>query len=106
MKGRLIIMPGKLQNKYWDNYIAALWALKNRINMNSNIERTNNCSTCLDFQQMQPKERIIYCKKPGKPWKIIGTYMLSLYKKHYLCIADHQSKFPVIKGWKAYWPTA
>ena len=33
------------------------------------IEKTHkNCSTCLDFQQTQPKEKIIHHEIPAKPW--------------------------------------
>ena len=56
-----------------------------------------NCSTCLDFQQMQPKEKIIQHKFPAKPWKVIGTAMYNLHNRYYLYIVDYYSKFPVIK---------
>ena len=32
-----------------------------------------NCTTCLHFQQMQPKEKIIYHDIPLHPWEVIGA---------------------------------
>ena len=66
--------------------------------MNANIEKTVKYPTCLDFQQMQPKERIIHSETLGNPWEIIGAYIFSLYSKHYLCIIDYHSRFILIKG--------
>ena len=34
---------------------------------------------------------------PSKPWDKIGADMFTLNKKHYLCIVDYHSKFPIIK---------
>ena len=68
------------------------------ININDDIEKyIQNCSTCLNFQQTQPKERMIHHDIPAKPWEIIGTDMSTLHNKNYLCIVDYPSKFPVIK---------
>ena len=65
-----------------------------------NADIANNikyCTTYLDFLQTHPKGRFIHIEIPGKPWDIIGADMFSLYNKHYLCIVDYHSKFPVIK---------
>ena len=32
-----------------------------------------------------------------RPWEVIGTDIFHLKNKHYLCIVDYNSKFPVIK---------
>ena len=32
-----------------------------------------------------------------RPWVVIGTDMLTFNNKHYLCIVDYSTKFPVIK---------
>ena len=56
-----------------------------------------NCSTCLEFQQTKPKEKIMHHKIPRKPWKVVGAYMFTLHNKTYLCIVDYHSKFPIIK---------
>ena len=34
---------------------------------------------------------------PVRPWDMIGTDRLTLNNKHYLCIEDYHSKFPIIK---------
>ena len=34
---------------------------------------------------------------PVRPWDVIGTDMLTVNNKHYLCIVDYHSKFPIIK---------
>ena len=34
---------------------------------------------------------------PGIPWESVRADIGSINKKHYLCIVDYQSKFPVIK---------
>ena len=66
--------------------------------MYSDIENNIKCcSSCLDFWWTQPKERIIHHEIQGKPWEVTGTDMFSLHNKHYLCIVDYHSKFPVIK---------
>ena len=46
---------------------------------------------------MQSKEKIIHHEVPGKPWEVVGTDMVTLHNKNYLCIVDYHSMFPVIK---------
>ena len=55
-----------------------------------------NFSTCLDFQQTQPKEKIIHHDIPLKTWEALGADIFQLNSKIYLCIVDYHSKFPVI----------
>ena len=55
------------------------------------------CVTCLESQQMQPKEKITHHDIPLRPWKVVGTDIFHFKNKHYLCIVDYNSKFPVIK---------
>ena len=75
--------------------------------MNADCENAvKNCLTCLDFQQMQPKEMINHHQMPGNPWDIIGGYMFSQYNKHYLCIVDYHSKCPISRRQKAFQQTA
>ena len=40
---------------------------------------------------------MIHHNIPVRPWDIIGTDMFTLNNKHYLCIVDYHSKFPIIK---------
>ena len=68
------------------------------IGINADIEcYSENCPTCLIFQQMQSKERLIHHNVPGRPWEVVSADMFLLYNKTYLCIVDYHSKFPVIK---------
>ena len=40
---------------------------------------------------------MIHYDIPARPWEVIGTDMFTLNNKHYLCIIDYHSKFPIIK---------
>ena len=67
-------------------------------NINDDIEKhIQNCYICLDFQQTQPKEKIIHHEIPAKPWEIFGADMFTLHNRNYLCIVDYYRKFPGIK---------
>ena len=68
------------------------------VNINDDIEKhINNCTTCVAFQQTQPKDKIIHHDIPAKPWELIGADRFNLNNKHYLCIIDYHSKFPIIQ---------
>ena len=56
-----------------------------------------SCSTCLHFQQTQPREKIIHDSIPGKPLEVIGVDMFTLNNKNYLSILDYHSKCPILK---------
>ena len=47
--------------------------------------------------QTQPKDKNIHHDSPVRQWNIIGADMFTLNNKHYLCIVDYKSKFPIIK---------
>ena len=67
-------------------------------NINANIEAyIKLCATCLEFQQMQPKEKITHYDIPLRPWKVVSADVFHFKNKHYLCTVDYNSKFPVIK---------
>ena len=53
---------------------------------------------CLEFQQMQPKEKIIHHDILLRPWEVLGLDIFHLNNKNYLCIVDYHSKFLVIKS--------
>ena len=75
-----------------------MWELVYLVNINNDIENhVKNCNTCLEFQQMQPKEKIIQHDIPLRPWDVLGADIFQLNNKNYLCIVDYHSKFPVIK---------
>ena len=52
---------------------------------------------CLEFQQTQPKEKIIHHDIPLRPWEVLGADVFQFNNKTYLCIIDIHSKFPVVK---------
>ena len=56
-----------------------------------------HCATCLEFQQTQPKEKITHHDIPLRLWEVVSADVFHLKNKHYLCIVDYNSKFPVIK---------
>ena len=56
-----------------------------------------NCATCLEYQQTQPKEKIIHHNIQLRPWDVLGTDIFHFNNKNYLCIVDYHSKFPIVK---------
>ena len=52
---------------------------------------------CLEFQQTQPKEKIIHYDIPPRPWEVLGADIFQFNNKNYLCIIDYHSKFPIVK---------
>ena len=67
-------------------------------NINTDIEKhIKNCTTYLEFQQMEPKEKIVHHDIPLRPWEVLGTEFFHFNNKNYLCIVDYHSKFPVVK---------
>ena len=66
--------------------------------INADIEKyIKSCATCLEFQQMQPKEKIIHQDIPSRLWGVLGTNVFHFNNKNYLCIVDYHSKFSVVK---------
>ena len=53
--------------------------------------------TCHQFQQMQPQERIIHHDIPLQPLEVVRADVFHYNNKHYPCIIDYNSKFPLIK---------
>ena len=67
------------------------------VNINDDIENfIKNCTTCLTLQQTQPKDKMTHHDIPLRTWDVIGADMFTLNNKHYLCIVDYHSKFPII----------
>ena len=67
-------------------------------NINDDIRKyIKHCSTCLDFQQTQPKEKINKPQIPAKPLEMVSAAMFTIHNINYLCIAGYHNKFPVIK---------
>ena len=71
--------------------------------INADIEKhIKSCATCLEFQQMQPKEKIIHHNIPLRLWEVLGADTFHFNNKNYLCIADYHNMFPVVKRLEGY----
>ena len=66
--------------------------------INADIEKyIKQCAMCLEFQQMQPKEKIIHHDIPLRPWEVVGADIFHFNNRNYLCVIDYNSKFPIVK---------
>ena len=108
MKGGCTIVPQELRQQVLDQlYLNNMGIEKTKLlicesvycaNINNNIEdHVNNCNTCLEFQQAQPKKKIIHHNTLLRPWEVLGADIFQLNNKNYLCIVDYHSKFPIIQ---------
>ena len=111
MKGRCIIIPKALKQQALDPlHVNHMDIEKTKllacelvywVNIKNDIENyIQNCTTCLTFQQMQPKEKIIHFDIPIRPWDVVGTDMFHINNENYLHILNYNSKFPVVKKTK------
>ena len=46
--------------------------------------------------QLKWDSPVVHHDIPAKPWEAIGADMFALNNKHYLCIINYDSKFPII----------
>ena len=80
LKGRHIIIPNSLRQQVLDQLhtnhmgIEKMKLLTHKCvywySINADIEKyIKQCATCLEFQQMQPKEKIIHHDIPSDPGK-------------------------------------
>ena len=61
-------------------------------NINVDIKKyIKNCATCLEFQQTQPKEKIIHHDIPLRQWEVLGADVFHFNNKNYLYIIDYHS---------------
>ena len=108
LKGRCIIIPNSLKQQLLTqlhtNHLGIakmkLFACESLFwhNINANIEAyIKVCATCLEFQQTQPKEKIMHHDISLRQWEVIGVDIFHFKNKHYLCIVDYNGKFPVVK---------
>ena len=51
---------------------------------------------CLEFQQTQPKEKMVHHDIPLRAWDVLGADIFHFNNRNYLCIIDYHSKFSVI----------
>ena len=108
LKGRCVVIPNSLRqqvlNQLHTNHMGiektkllacefVYWS-----SINADIKSyIKHCTTCLEFQQMHPKEKIIHHDIPLRPWEVVRADVFYFNKKNYLCIVDYNSKFPVVK---------
>ena len=108
LKGRCIIISDSLKQQVLTRlHINHMGIEKTKLlthesvfwhNINADIESyIKFCATCLEFQQMQPKEKITHHDILLRPWKVVGADIFHFKNKHYLCIVDYNSTFPVVK---------
>ena len=108
LKGWCIVIPNSLRQQVLTQLHTSHMAIeKTKLlahdsvfwsNINTDIKAyIKHCTTCLKFQQMQPKEKITHHNIPLRPWEVVSTDVVHFKNKHYLCIVDYNSKFPVIK---------
>ena len=108
MKGRCIIMPAFLKQQVLDQLHLNLMGIKKtklltcesvyRVDINTDIDKhIKNCTMCLEFQQMQPKEKMVHHSIHLRPWDVLGADVFHFNNKNYLCLVDYHSKFPVVK---------
>ena len=108
MKGRHIIIPAVLKQQVLDQlYHNHMGIEKTKlltgelvywVDINTDIEKhIKNCNMCLEFQQTQPKEKIVHHDIPLRPWEVLGADVFHFNNKNYVCIIDYHSKFPLIK---------
>ena len=108
LKGRHIIIPTSLEQQVLDQFHANHMGIeKTKLlthesvywsNINADIKQyIKSCATCLEFQQMQLKEKIIHHDIPLRLWEVLGADVFYFNNKNYLCIVDYHNKFPVVK---------
>ena len=108
LKGRCIIIPNSLRQQGLDQlHINHMDIEKTKLlacecvywqSINADIEKyIKQCATCLEFQQTQPKEKIIHHEVPLRPWEVVGADVFHFNNINYLCVVHYNSKFPIIR---------
>ena len=108
LKVRCIIIPNSLRQQVLNQlHINHMGIEKTKLLMhkcvywhsiNADIEKyIKQCATCLEFQQMQPKEKIIHHEIPLRPWEAVGADTFHFNNINYLCVVDYNSKFPILR---------
>ena len=55
-------------------------------NMNADIENNmKQCTTCLEYQQMQSEQRALLYEIPCRPWEVVSANVFMVNKK-YFCV--------------------
>ena len=108
MKCRHIIIPQELKQQVLDQLHLNYMGIKKTklltcksvywVNINNDMENhIKNYNMCLEFQQTQPKAKMIHHDMSLRPWVVLGTDIFDLNNKNYLCTVDYHSKFPIIQ---------
>ena len=67
-------------------------------NVNTDIEHmVKQCATCLEYQQMQPQERVLPSEIPCRQLEVVGADIFMVNNKILLCVVNYNSKFPIVK---------
>ena len=62
--------------------------------INAHLEDyVESCTTCMEYQNQQQKEKLIPHDIPSEVWSKVGTDLFTLRSKDYLIIADCNTKF-------------
>ena len=107
-KGRCIVIPDSLKQQVLAWLCTSHMGIEKtkllahdsvfQSNINANIKAyIKHCATCLEFQQTQTKEKMTHHDIPLRPCEVVDADVFHFRNKHYLCIVDSNSKFPVIK---------
>ena len=108
LKGRHIVIPNSLKQQVLDQlHTNHMGIEKTKLLAHESVYWSSikadiknyikHCAMCLEFQQMQPKKKIIHHDIPLRPWEVFNADVFHFNNKYYLCIVDYHSKFPVIK---------
>ena len=93
MKGRHITIPVVLKQQVLDqlhtNHIGIektkllTWESVYWVDINTDIDKhIERCNMCLEFQQMQPKQKMIHHDIPLRPWEVLGADIFHFNKKN------------------------
>ena len=108
LKGRCIIIPNSLRQQVLNqlniNHMGIekmkllAWECIYWYSINADIEKyIKHCVSCLEFQQMHPKEKIIHHEIPLRPSKAVCIEIFHFNNINYLCVVDYNSKFPIVR---------
>ena len=108
LKGKHIVIPNSLRQQILEQlHTNHMGIEKTKLlacesvywsSINAHIKsHIKHCAMCLQFQQMQPKEKIIHHDIPLRPWEVVGADVFHFNNKNYLATVDYNSKFPIIK---------
>ena len=68
------------------------------ININRDIETTvKSCHICQEHQLAHQHETLLSHEVPSRPWEVDGTDMFFFNVADWFIIADHYSKFPIVR---------